>query len=588
MLCLEPILNAFAEGRAAVLVTGRNLHDPDLDESGKVRPLLHLLARRARDRFQMTVVRFNLAQGVVIEFADAPQSARDEFTQALRRVQLDAPLAVGGNGRMPHERALEILRTLQAAAHDRKQVPPMLVLMEFCEDLAPVPQNGQGSDYTVQLAEFAVLLASDLRLRNSGIFFVFHGNDAHVDSRVARALPEVRLAQPNREDKRRLLDALLSSTLRSAARFEDDLDLDEVAHLTAGTPNGGLEQTLLASAKSGRAVGRTELVERKRTDVMRLSEGTLGLVDTARGRGVRLVGRNVQPAMRLLRSWAGALRAGRPHTPLAAVLAGAASSAKTQLATLAAEESGVPAYTLNSPLSMWVGESPRRAAQQMRLLHELSPCLALVDEITERLPLNRGETRHDSGASSSVAAELLTSLSDQSRAGRSMLVATTNRPWAMDSAMASRFVFVPVLSALREDYAAILTSILAAIGSPLDEGNTTLDEAAAVFHEKGLSPRVMQSVLTNAIAETGEALSPDAVRAAARDACETEERDRITAEYADLCAIKHTTTARFFPWHGDTTYPMPKHLSEIVRANGSVDASALNSRLSELQRDAKM
>lgn len=588
MRCLEPILDAFAEGRAAVFVTGRSLHDPDLDESGKVRPLFHLLARRVRERFQMTLVRFNLAQGVTHEFGDAQQAARDEFNQGLRLTQLDAPLAVGGNTRMPHERALEILRALQAAAHERRQVPKMLVLFEFSEDLAPVPQNGQASDTTVQLAEFAVLLASDLRLRDSGIFFVFHGDEAHLEPRVARALPELRLAQPGRADKRTFLDALQASTLRSAAQMEHGLDADVVAHLTAGTPNAGLEQTFLAAARSGRPVRQAELIARKRADVLRLSEGTLGLVDTARARGVRLAGRNVQPALRLLRQWTASLRAGRPHTPLAVVLAGAASSAKTQLATLAAEESGVPAFTLNSARSMWVGESERRAALQMRLVNDFSPCVTLVDEITERLPLNRGETRLDSGASASVAAELLTSLSDQSRAGRCMLVATTNRPWAMDSAMANRFTFLPVLSALREDYAAILGSILAAIGTPLDERNAKLIEAAGIFYEKSLPPRTMQSVLSNAISETGAALSPDEVLAAARDACEAERRDRLTAEYADLCAIKHTTSARFFPWHGDRNYPFPEHLRPIVRESGGVNADVLNARLAELQHDAKL
>ena len=169
-----------------------------------------------------------------------------------------------------------------------------------------------------------------------------------------------------------------------------------------------------------------------------------------------------------------------------------------------------------------------------------------------------------------------------------MLVATTNRPWAMDSGMANRFTFLPVLSALREDYAAILGSVLAAIGSPIDENSDKLREAGGVFYEKGLTPRVMQSVLSNAISETGAVLSPDEVLAAARDACEVEERDRLTAEYADLCAIKHTTSARFFPWHGDASYPFPAYLRPLVRENGSVNADALNARVAELQRDAKL
>ena len=82
------------------------------------------------------------------------------------------------------------------------------------------------------------------------------------------------------------------------------------------------------------------------------------------------------------------------------------------------------------------------------------------DEITEQFPLEQSEGFDgDSGASRAVMGQLLTSLSDESRRGRALLVATTNCPWRIGAAMRSRFTVIPVLHPLEEDFPGILASI---------------------------------------------------------------------------------------------------------------------------------
>jgi hypothetical protein len=105
-----------------------------------------------------------------------------------------------------------------------------------------------------------------------------------------------------------------------------------------------------------------------------------------------------------------------------------------------------------------VGETERKARLQQTALREWVPNIAFADEITEMLPLERSDFDGDSGASRAVMAALLTSLSDETRRGKSLLIATTNCPWRMGAAMRSRFVVLPVLHPLKEDYASIVVA----------------------------------------------------------------------------------------------------------------------------------
>jgi AAA+ superfamily predicted ATPase len=280
------------------------------------------------------------------------------------------------------------------------------------------------------------------------------------------------------------------------------------------------------------------------------------------------------------------LKQGNPYTPMNVILAGSASTGKTDLALLAADQAQAPAYSVVSPKAPFVGETERLVKLQWRALRELSPAIAFVDEITEVMPMRRGEMNLDSGASAAVTAELLTALSDRGREGKNLLIATTNRPFAIDPALATRFVFIPVLSPLREDYPAIIVSLLKSLlreRTNFATGQNEVIEAANVFYEKGLTPRVVRAVFLGALSETGGQLDASQLVSIANDACEAEPKDRIAGEYADLWALRYT----FLPWSGVSAFPIPKYLSGIVRSNGSLDRAALDARITELSQHAK-
>ncbi len=64
MQALEPIFQAYEEGRGALLLTGRSLHDLAADHEGRLRPLMEGLLREARRRYGMATIVYSKAGGL--------------------------------------------------------------------------------------------------------------------------------------------------------------------------------------------------------------------------------------------------------------------------------------------------------------------------------------------------------------------------------------------------------------------------------------------------------------------------------------------------------------------------------------------
>lgn len=251
------------------------------------------------------------------------------------------------------------------------------------------------------------------------------------------------------------------------------------------------------------------------------------------------------------------------------------------------QEAGLNTFEIHSPKGCLVGETERRAALQWRLLKDFAPNIGVIDEITEAFPVSRSDTNLDSGASSAVVAQLLTALSDVSRAGKSVLIATTNIPQRMGTALQSRFTVVPVLSPVREDYLGILVSLGQAIDpeAKLRLEDADLRSAAELFYEKRCMPRVIRGMLVSSLSLNDEPLRPGLILESARNAFETTSRDRASIEFADLFSIKLTSDWRYLPWANEPeAFPYPDYLKDIVRPKtGAIDFDALNARLAALK-----
>ena len=79
--------------------------------------------------------------------------------------------------------------------------------------------------------------------------------------------------------------------------------------------------------------------------------------------------------------------------------------------------------------------------------------------------MNSGTTNLDSGVSDYILGHLQFMLSDSSLAGKAAFFATTNNPHKISEAMRSRWLILPSLQALKEDYPQIISNICYTVDS---------------------------------------------------------------------------------------------------------------------------
>jgi len=585
------ILDAYRAGQQTLIVSGRPLADLHANEqSGRIRTLRAYLLEEARDSLGMAAVDFNLAMGASFDWSGWTPEARSTFESRLggencRRLQAGLS-AANDRSRSPYERGFLLLASLLASLPEAEPLPPLLFMFSFAEDLVPCGESGVRPETLVQISQTLQMLAEDYRLRLHPVLVALVGVPDEIEGRICRAFHHLHLPQPGREEKLRFMQALDKDSRYKGAAMDAGLESDGVANLTARTPNLGLERVYRASALTGHPITADRLANNKRDEVIRMSAGTLAVLDTDRVANRRLVGRTARKAFNILQTWAAGLRRGDPRTPTNVIIAGGPATGKTDICLKVAQESGTPAYTILSPKGSLVGESERRARILFRTFKDLAPAFGVIDEISESFPMQRSAHNLDGGASQAVTAEMLSALSDGSRAGKTLILATTNCPWRVGAAMASRMFYLPVLMAVREDYPEILAAVTEDLfdNGMLDPSEDWLIQAAHQFHDKGASPRVMRTLIGGKIAMLGVSSDKEVITRAAASCAPQDPRDRMSAEYADLFAIRACSDLELLPWYGEQDYPFPAYLKNLVDSStGEVDLDRLNSCIQELE-----
>lgn len=583
MKAIEPLFNVLATGGAAVLWTGRSPRDLDVDDDGAIRPLLEGLRRRLGERLGMVLLVYSKATGLVWDNPELRETGVRQLVESGLRAHELLDLGAPGGNLAPFMAAIwRFLRTPGGGAWPDGRPLRFGLLTEFAEHLLPRDHSG-ASDDELATMEWVRLLSASLALRRHGHAFIIHTPDeGQLEAHTRAGLELVRLPQPGREAKREFLDVLLSAYSR--ASLADGLDRAVAAYLSANTPNWGLENLLRRSHAGGRPLSAAELIARRAEDVAAVSEGMLTPMDE---QPPTLYGQTVTHAWQFLARVAEGLRRGDPRTPHNLLLAGAPATGKTELARRLAAEAGVNCYRINSPKAGIVGETERRADLLFRILNEWAPNVGFADEVTELLTTERPEHDLDAGASRAVIGALLAYLGNENRRGRTVFLGASNCPWRMSDALRGRFIVIPVLMPLREDYPGIVASLVRRVaGLELGAEDPHIQQAAQLFFEKAASPRHIVTALGNTQLSLGR-LEPADVVEAAQDFCG--DTGRTSAIYADLWAIKLTTSKRFFPWYGRNDYRMPEYLKGIVDpASGEIDREALEARIAELRPRAKV
>ncbi|MBK8464953.1 MAG: AAA family ATPase [Chloracidobacterium sp.] len=586
MSAIRQILDTHKSGHGALVVTGRSLYD-FVPSKGKIRPLFETLRRDLYQEFGMVFCTFSKANGLHwFESWIADEGDRRTVREALQNSGL---LSLRANDQ-------EMVAAVRAAAalvrtntedlkwSDGRRMR-FCMCFEFAEHFAPCTPPGGHSESQLVVIELVHIMSQSLALRDSGNLILFHGRKDLIDDLVTSAAKLIDLPPPDLAEKEEFIAAALD--LYEGASFEEGLTPEGAAALTKQTPNRGLENLLRASDRNGRPLTIDQLVEQKDRDVKEMSEGTLRPLDTTRVDGLRLVGKNVGTPLQIVERFGERLLERDPTMPANVLLAGAPATAKTDLALHAARLGQCPAYQMMSPKAGLVGETERLARLQQDVLRRFSPAFAFIDEITEAFPLERSEFNGDSGASDAVRAELLTCLSDQTRCGQTLLVATTNCIWKIGAAMRSRFIVIPVLTALPEDIPSIIAATADRIcpGCNIPTDDERVISAARIFHAKGATPRHIRTSLSNTLMITGKReIDPDTVLLAADDLCQVE--DTLSGVYADLQAIRYCTSKAYLPWAGANLadYTFPEYLKGLVdETNGDIIGHALLKKIEELK-----
>jgi transitional endoplasmic reticulum ATPase len=100
-----------------------------------------------------------------------------------------------------------------------------------------------------------------------------------------------------------------------------------------------------------------------------------------------------------------------------------------------------------------VGETEKNVRKLLEAIEAASPCIVFIDEIDSVLSSGRSSSG-DSGTSARVFNNIMTWLSDPSRVGKVVVVAATNRPDLLDSAlirMGRMDAIIPMLAPAKGD-----------------------------------------------------------------------------------------------------------------------------------------
>lgn len=573
-----------ADGRSTMILTGRSVFDLECRENGSISSIVKLMAEYAKT-LHLVMIRYSLAHGLNVPYDMYENKDADTIKNALSSNGVTNTKCSSGNCQASQE-LVDILRSISRIATNSNvnykwqdgEGMKFLFLFEFSSDIF-LP-SATSTNQLIARELIYQLVHSTAFLNNGNLLVLADVVEGKIDNQIQSLVYNKFLGYPTYEEKLLFVSSLHNKYPN--AQYAPGLDDKFIANLSSSTPNRGLDLVFRSSNISGQPIEIKGLIEQKSKDIQRLSEDTITMLDTARVKDVELKGENIRVPQKFLREQALGLRSGDSSIYPNILLVGAPGTAKTDLALGLGLESNVPTFQLNSPKAGIVGETERRAALQSRILSSCRPCLAFIDEITEAMPMQRTQNL-DSGASDAVMQAILNTLSDNTREGKSMLIATTNCGYKLGTAMRDRFIIVPVIMPSVDDIPSIICSIAKQVsGNIFNSEDAEIKEAAKIFYNKHLMPRRIRAALKLACARNG--LTPRSIREAAKDANPLDEVSWLSAVYADLCAISLTVSKRLLPWYGhEDIYPFPEYIQSILDNNRQIDPVKLNKEIKRLE-----
>lgn len=230
--------------------------------------------------------------------------------------------------------------------------------------------------------------------------------------------------------------------------------------------------------------------------------------------------------------------------PRRVLLVGPPGVGKTLFSRCVGRDLGMPVLRL-AFRSMWYGESERRLADALDTITAMAPAIVLLDEIDQDGGTRVQGPAGDGGVSARLQAALWGFLGDSDRRGV-IVMATSNRPDLIDTAVFDRFEIVPVLHPTPPEAADIMRIAARREGVDLDPA---VAEQEVRRYGKLLTGRVLVDVTDRALTRARIDHAP-LTATHLRDAFDELLTPVPTAlhERLGLLALSATTFASRLPW----------------------------------------
>jgi len=342
----------------------------------------------------------------------------------------------------------EKLREAFAEARERS---PSIVFFDEIDSIAGKREDGDGAENRVVGQLLSLMDGLDAR----GDVIVI-GATNRVDSldpalrRGGRFDREIEIGVPNERGRREILEVHTRNM-----PLADDVDLERLAATTHGFVGADLESlakeaAMTALRRSRREGGQTTpLADLRvtRADV----ESAMAAVEPSAMReyvaeqptqGFEAVGglEGVKESLERAVSWpltyAPLFQAADTDPPSGVLLYGPPGTGKTLLGRAIAAESGVNFIHVAGPelLDRYVGESEKSVREVFERARQAAPAIVFFDEI-DAIAGDRDRQSGDSGVTDRVVSQLLTEMDNAASNPNLMVLAATNRRYALDPAL---------------------------------------------------------------------------------------------------------------------------------------------------------
>jgi transitional endoplasmic reticulum ATPase len=471
------------------------------------------------------------------------------------------------------------------------------VIVDYADHLVP---NAQGLTSAVlqpqQLVALEILHGwanSDaIRQTDNLVILLSHENQVHdLLMRSGSGYIVLQIPLPDFRSRLAFVQHLLQEM--RIGQLEDDLAIEEFAHITGGLRLVDIHELLTFSDSTGQKVTRDMVRERKADTIRQLCQDLVSVVEPTCGfEGVA----GLQHAVEYFRWLVWQVRSGSENVPQAILLAGVPGCGKSYIVSALGKELGFLVFKLGTIRERWVGASERNLERVLWVAETLAPVLIWVDEIDQTFGGQRSAAPSaDAGTSERLIGRIWDFMGSMRYRGKILWVATTNRPDLLDAATVDRFqVVIPFLHPTRKEIAALLPILAKQVGRVLAE-DIDSDKIASIPSLRLPTVRALQEVIgvagVFADAETGQPGTTIHQRHLLRAAHEFKPNyNPLVHEFIALTAIRMTSFNFLLPWRTfdgrrRTDYELPEYLKGIVdETSGEVDLMALHRRLSELRR----